>query len=125
MLLHIANNAFNLAKAVKIASFSTFKLHLFLKAGSSDNLRPVMFLIHGGGYTGGTGAYPLSNGSNLASRKNIVVVSINYRLSTLEFFAIPDSDISGNYGIGDQITAFEWVIQNIAYFDGGESCWSR
>lgn len=91
------------------------------KAGSTLNLRPVMFWIHGGGFTGGTGADPLSDGSNLASREDIVVVTINYRLSALGFLAIPGTDITGNYGIGDQINALQWTIQNIAYFGGDPS----
>jgi hypothetical protein len=72
------------------------------KAGSKKNLRPVLFWIHGGGFTGGSGADRLSDGGNLASREDVVVVTINYRLSTLGFLAIPGTDIKGNYGIADQ-----------------------
>lgn len=88
------------------------------KAGSNSNLRPVMFWIHGGGFTGGTGADPLSDGSNLASREDLVVVTVNYRLSTLGFLAVPGTNVTGNYGIQDQITALQWTINNIAYFGG-------
>jgi hypothetical protein len=88
------------------------------KAGSSNNLRPVMFWIHGGGFTGGSGADQLSDGGNLASREDIVVVNINYRLSTLGFLAIPGTNITGNYGIADQIVALDWTIKNIASFGG-------
>lgn len=88
------------------------------KVGSKQNLRPVMFWIHGGGFTGGSGSDPLSDGGNLASREDIVVVSINYRLSTLGFLAIPGSDIAGNFGIADQIVALDWVRANIASFGG-------
>lgn len=76
-------------------------------AGSTKDLRPVLFWIHGGGFTGGTGADPLTDGGDLASREDIVVVTINYRLSTLGFLAIPGTDIRGNYGIADQILALE------------------
>ncbi len=48
------------------------------KQGSDKDLRPVMFWIHEGGFTGGSGADPLSDGGNLASREDIVVVNINY-----------------------------------------------
>ncbi|KAF2465564.1 alpha/beta-hydrolase [Lindgomyces ingoldianus] len=88
------------------------------KAGSKQNLRPVLFWIHGGGFTGGSGADPLSSGGNLASREDIVVVNINYRLSTLGFLAIPGTNITGNYGIADQIVALDWAIANIASFGG-------
>ena len=88
------------------------------RAGSKDKLRPVMFWIHGGGFTGGTGADPISDGGNLASREDIVVVTINYRLSTLGFLAVPGTNITGNYGIADQVTALQWTINNIAAFGG-------
>ncbi|KAL3427888.1 alpha/beta hydrolase (carboxylesterase) [Phlyctema vagabunda] len=88
------------------------------KKGSSNDLRPVMFWIHGGGFTGGTGADPGSDGGNLVSREDIVVVTINYRLSTLGFLAIPGTNITGNYGIADQINALDWTIKNIASFGG-------
>jgi carboxylesterase type B len=88
------------------------------KQGSSKNLRPVLFWIHGGGFTGGTGNDPQTDGGNLASREDIVVVTFNYRLSTLGFLAIPGTDIKGNFGIGDQIIALKWTIANIASFGG-------
>jgi carboxylesterase type B len=88
------------------------------KVGSKKQLRPVLFWIHGGGFTGGSGADPLSDGGNLASKEDLVVVNINYRLSTLGFLAIPGTDIKGNFGIADQITALDWSIANIAAFGG-------
>ena len=77
--------------------------------GKNDRslLRPVIFWIHGGAFTGGTGADPGSDGGQLASREDLVTVTINYRLSTLGFLCIPGTDITGNYGIGDQVTALE------------------
>lgn len=81
--------------------------------GDTSDLRPVMFWIHGGGFTGGSGADQLSDGGNLASREDIVVVNINYRLSTLGFLAIPGTNITGNYGIGDQITALEVSVRSL------------
>ncbi|PSR88646.1 Carboxylesterase family-domain-containing protein [Coniella lustricola] len=84
-----------------------------------QKLKPVMFGIHGGGFTGGNGG-PTSglDGGNMASREDIVSVQLNYRLSTLGFLAIPGTDIRGNYGIGDQITALRWIKKNIASFGG-------
>jgi carboxylesterase type B len=88
------------------------------KSGSKKELRPVLFWIHGGGFTGGTGKDPLFDGGNLASKEDLVVVTINYRLSTLGFLAIPGTDIKGNFGIADQVLALDWVIANIAAFGG-------
>lgn len=77
------------------------------RRGSTNGLKPVLFWIHGGGLVEGSGSDPLADGGNLASREDIVVVSFNYRLSTLGFLAVPGSDIRGNYGIADQIVALE------------------
>ena len=77
------------------------------KQGGSTDLRPVLFWIHGGGFENGVGSDPGTDGGNLASREDIVVVSINYRLTTLGFLAIPGTNITGNYGIADQINALE------------------
>ncbi|KAF7942837.1 uncharacterized protein EAE97_006291 [Botrytis byssoidea] len=88
------------------------------KAKSTKDLRPVMFWIHGGGFVGGSGADQLSDGGDLASREDIVVVNVNYRLSVLGFLAIPGTNITGNYGIADQINALEWTVKNIAAFGG-------
>lgn len=78
------------------------------RQGSTDRLRPVLFSIHGGGFVGGNGGGDSGlDGGNLASREDIVSVQLNYRLSTLGFLAVPGTDIKGNYGIGDQITALQ------------------
>lgn len=82
------------------------------RAGSAEterlHLRPVMFSIHGGGFTGGNGGADSGlDGGNMASREDIVSVELNYRLSTIGFLAVPGTRVRGNYGIGDQITALE------------------
>jgi para-nitrobenzyl esterase len=48
-------------------------------------LKPVMFWIHGGALFGGTASFELFNAEILASRGDVVVVTINYRLQTLGF----------------------------------------
>ncbi|OCL13561.1 cholinesterase [Glonium stellatum] len=81
-------------------------------------LRAVMFWIHGGAFTGGTGADPTFDGGNMGSRGDVVMVTINYRLSTLGFLALNDGKTNGNYGLGDIITALDWVRAHIADFGG-------
>ncbi|KAJ7479194.1 cholinesterase [Mycena latifolia] len=87
----------------------------------SNKLKPVMFWIHGGGFIGGEGSDAGFDGGNLASRGDVVVVTINYRLGALGFLALDDGVTNGNYGIADQITALEWVRKHIAAFGGDPS----
>lgn len=87
-------------------------------ATSKSKLKPVMFLIHGGAFTSGTGSDSTFDGGNLASRGDVVVVAINYRLSTLGFLALNDGVAKGNYGLEDRITALQWVHKYIQDFDG-------
>ena len=81
-------------------------------------LKAVMFWIHGGAFTGGTGSDPTFDGSAFASRGDVVLVTINYRLSTLGFLALDDGKTNGNFGLADQIAALDWVREHIAAFGG-------
>ncbi len=86
---------------------------------------PVMFWVHGGGFTAGGASEPRHDGDSLA-RHGVVVVTINYRLGIFGFFAHPQltaespHHASGNYGLLDQVAALDWVKQNIGEF-GGDS----
>lgn len=91
--------------------------------GTDGRRRPVMVWIHGGGFTIGAGSEPLYNGRSLASRGDVVVVTINYRLGALGFLYMPDfADAEGepctNFGMLDQVAALEWVRDEIAAFGG-------
>lgn len=77
------------------------------KQGSTTDLRPVFFWIHGGGFVSGSALDPGVDGGNLASREDIVVVQIQYRLGTFGFLAVPGTNVTGNYGISDQVTALQ------------------
>lgn len=84
---------------------------------------PVIVFIHGGAFTEGSGAVPMYDGTNLA-KKDIVIVTLNYRLGIFGFFAHPELTAesphhsSGNYGLMDQVAALAWVQENIANFGG-------
>lgn len=83
---------------------------------------PVMVWLHGGGFTIGAGALPPYNGKALA-RREMVVVTLNYRLGHLGFFAHPalegeEARPVNNFALRDQIAALEWVRDNIAAFGG-------
>ncbi|WP_168371758.1 carboxylesterase/lipase family protein [Sphingomonas sp. Leaf357] len=84
---------------------------------------PVMVFLHGGGFTYGAAGVPLYDGAALAAR-GVVIVTVNYRLGRLGFFAHPaltredPAGQLGNYAIMDQIAALKWVKRNIASFAG-------
>jgi para-nitrobenzyl esterase len=90
--------------------------------GTSDRL-PVMVWIHGGGFQVGSGAENRHDGEAFA-RKNVVLVTINYRVGVFGFFAHPEltkesgRNASGNYAMLDQVAALKWVKSNIAGFGG-------
>jgi len=98
-------------------------LYLNVWAPANAKKAPVFFWIHGGALSGGSGSEPLYDGAKLAER-GIVVVTINYRLGSLGFLVHPAlsaesrRNISGNYGLLDQIQALEWVKGNIGAFGG-------
>ncbi|KAK3357600.1 Alpha/Beta hydrolase protein [Lasiosphaeria hispida] len=86
--------------------------------GKKKNLKPVGIWIHGGAFTGGAASDATFDGGNIASRGDIVLVAINYRLATLGFLALKDGVTNGNFGLADQITALDWVRANIHAFGG-------
>ena len=95
-------------------------LNVWRPAGVSGRL-PVMVWIYGGAMVhGNTAMYP---GDALAA-EGVVVVSMNYRMGRLGFFAHPalaaesPTDVRGNYGYMDQLAALRWVKRNIAAFGG-------
>lgn len=99
-------------------------LRLNVWTPATDNTkRPVLFWIHGGGYTTGS-SHELAtyDGENLARRGNVVVVSVNHRLGPLGFLNLSEYGEqyahSSNTGILDLVAALEWVRVNIGTFGG-------
>ncbi len=89
---------------------------------SKKSKLPVMFWIHGGGFSGGGSNEPRHNGDFLP-QKGVVLVTINYRLGVFGFLATADlakeaNGAAGNYGLMDMISALEWVKANIKEFGG-------
>jgi para-nitrobenzyl esterase len=85
--------------------------------------RPVMVWIHGGAFVTGAGSVGTYNGKHLATRGDVVVVTINYRLGAFGFLDLSDATDgqlpgTGAEGIADQVLALKWVKTNIAAFGG-------
>lgn len=88
----------------------------------SKSKLPVMFWIHGGGFSGGGSNEPRHNGDFLPL-KGVVLITINYRLGVFGFLATPDlakeaNGAAGNYGLMDMVAALQWVNKNINEFGG-------
>jgi para-nitrobenzyl esterase len=98
-------------------------LNVWTPAKANDADLPVMFFIHGGSLRAGAAGVPLYDGTKLAER-GAVIVTINYRLGRLGFFAHPaltaenTDGMLANYGLMDQIAALHWVKRNIGQFGG-------
>lgn len=88
-----------------------------------DNARrPVMFWIHGGGFSTGSGASKWYDGTNIAQKQDVVVVTINHRLNVFGYSHLgafhDDFADSSNCGTLDAAAALRWVRDNIANFGG-------
>ncbi|ESO85321.1 hypothetical protein LOTGIDRAFT_73627, partial [Lottia gigantea] len=82
---------------------------------SNPNLYPVLVFIHGGGWIMGSSIqYP----AMFLAERQVVVVTINYRLNALGFLSTGDVNAPGNYGLWDQLKALEFIKRNIKSFRG-------
>ncbi len=102
-------------------------LNVFRPDDDQDDL-PVMVWFHGGGLNTGSGDLPLEMASSLV-KQGVVLVSLNYRLGRLGYFAHPalavesadeggGTEPTANFGLLDQVAALKWVHDNIGGFGG-------
>lgn len=110
------------SQSVGAQSEDCLNLNVWTPAIDLNAKLPVMVWIHGGAYVIGANNLPDYNGTPL-SKEGVVVVSMNYRLGSLGFFAHPalekvSPNGAVNFGLLDQIAALKWVQQNIAAFGG-------
>ena len=82
-----------------------------------NNLLPIIVWIHGGGFRTGSNNFTVY-GPNYLLDKDVILVSMNYRLGILGFFTTGDSIVPGNMGMKDQVLALKWVQKNIQFFGG-------
>lgn len=78
---------------------------------------PVMFYIHGGGFSLGNGGQVLF-GPEFLLEEDVILVAGNYRLGALGFLTTFTDDFPGNNGLKDQALMLQWVRENIAQFGG-------
>jgi len=96
-------------------------INVWRPANAPSQPLPVMVWIYGGALAHGqTSLYP----ADALASQGVIVVSMNYRMGRLGFFAHPalakeaPNDVIGNYGFMDQRAALQWVQRNIAAFGG-------
>lgn len=99
-------------------------LHLNIWRPVGAKKLPVMVWVHGGAHVIGSGTFPAFDGTAFA-RQGVILVTINYRLGALGYFAhplltkgAPRGEAIANYGLMDQLAALRWVQKNIAAFGG-------
>ncbi len=106
-------------------------LNVWTPDASRKKSRPVMVYIHGGAYSSGSGSDALYDGTNLATRGDVVVVTLNHRLNVFGYLYLARLDkalggsslaYSGNAGQMDLHLALQWVRDNIANFGGDPNC---
>ena len=110
-----------------VGSEDCLYLDIFLpKMNFRDKNLPVMFWIHGGGNT--SGLKDLYDFSKMASKHDVIVVRINYRLGPFGWFTHPSiqdyqdgDDQTSNFGTLDIVMALKWVKNNINSFGGDSS----
>jgi len=102
-------------------------LNIWMPAHARGAKIPVMVWLYGGGWTTGSASMPLYWGDQLAAH-GVIVVTVGYRVGAFGFLAHPEltrespHQVSGNYGLLDQIAALRWVKRNIGAFGGDPGC---
>ena len=99
------------------------RLNIWTKGINDGKKRPVMFWIHGGGYTAGSSQeLPSYDGEAISQKGDVVLVSINHRLNILGFLDLSEFGDqyagSSNASFYDLIAALQWVKDNISNFGG-------
>ncbi len=99
------------------------RLNIWTAGLGDGKKRPVMLWCHGGGFTGGSGGNIRYDGTSLAKKHDVVLVTVNHRLNAFGFLYLAKlggekyAD-SGNVGMLDIVAALNWVKNNIAAFGG-------
>ena len=90
-------------------------------SSSGEDRHPVMVWFHGGAFFSGSTDLPIYDGRTLAALGQVVVVTVNYRLGVYGFLDARSTRAPGNQGLHDQVTALQWVKENIRNFGGDEN----
>jgi para-nitrobenzyl esterase len=99
-----------------------FTVNVWTRGLEDGKKRPVMFWLHGGGFSVGASDDPMTDGKMLAQKGDVVLVSVNHRLNILGFLDLSafgdEYAHSANVGMLDVVAALRWVNKNIRNFGG-------
>ena len=97
-------------------------LNVWTPGPRDSRKRPVMVWLHGGDFAALSGSRNVFDGSRLARKGDVVVVTLNHRLNLFGYLHLdqlaPDFKGSGNAGMLDIVAALNWVRDNIAECGG-------
>ncbi|XP_061138429.1 fatty acyl-CoA hydrolase precursor, medium chain [Syngnathus typhle] len=116
-LLDLLEMIGGIAQEIPDVSEDCLYLNIYTPANRPHDAKlPVMAWIHGGGFA--LGSASVYDGSALAAYQDVVVVLIQYRLGVLGFLSTGDEQVSGNFGLLDQVEALRWIQNHIHNFGG-------
>ncbi|TAQ85359.1 hypothetical protein B7494_g6327 [Chlorociboria aeruginascens] len=108
----------DIAQKGYVFSEDCLTLNVWTKPQMGDTKKAVMVWIYGGAFNIGSTSVPIYNGQYIVDREDVIVVTLNYRVS---IFGFPGLEGANNLGLLDQRLAIEWVRDNIAAFGGDTS----
>ena len=122
-----SNEVQNLCNYIVEGEDTCLSLNIWTPSVDENAKKPVLFWLHGGGYSSGSSAeHRIYEGYNLAKYGDVVFVSINHRLNYLGFLDLSDYGeaykYSANLSFLDVVCALEWVRDNIAAYGGDPDC---
>lgn len=94
------------------------RLNVYTRELPPGSRKPVLVYIHPGGYYGVSGQSKNYAGPHYLMDRDIVLVTMNYRLGSLGFLSTGTEDSPGNNGLKDQVIALRWVRNHISKFGG-------
>lgn len=92
-------------------------LNIWAPVSTTKKLSTLVW-IFGGGFIYGTSTLSLYDGTYLAAYRDVIIVSINYRVGPFGFLYMGTDRAPGNAGLIDQVVALKWIYNNIEYFGG-------
>lgn len=104
------------ASAAEISE-DCLRLNVYTKNISIAANQPVIVFIHSGGFYESSGRSD-EFGPQYLIHRNVVLVTMNYRLSVLGFLSTGTKEAPGNNGLKDQVMALRWVKEHIESFGG-------